>query len=138
MFWVLLQSDILSYVESLDIEFWYNKSFKFFFHHLSCHNLIFLVLSQFMCLCFVTIWVFSQRAVNLKISWEEWDYCFHYSFLEVLDFVKYFWNVEISHLDPENISWFFCKCFLISHYILKLFPQTWHIQPNQLLFLQVH
>ena len=28
------------------------------------------------------------RAVKLKISWEEWDYCFNFSFLEVLDFVK--------------------------------------------------
>ena len=29
------------------------------------------------------------RAVKLKISWEEWDYCFHFSSLEVLDFVNY-------------------------------------------------
>ena len=29
------------------------------------------------------------RAVKLKISWEEWDYCFYFSFIEVLDFVKY-------------------------------------------------
>ena len=35
-------------------------------------------------------------AVKLKISWEEWDYYFHFSYLEVLDFVKYVWNVEIS------------------------------------------
>ena len=28
------------------------------------------------------------RAVKLKVSWEEWDYCFHFSFLEVLDFIK--------------------------------------------------
>ena len=30
----------------------------------------------------------SVRAVKIKISWEEWDYCFHSSFLEVLHFVK--------------------------------------------------
>ena len=30
------------------------------------------------------------RAVKLKISWEEWDYCFHLSFLEVFIFVKDF------------------------------------------------
>ena len=30
-----------------------------------------------------------KRAVNLKISQEEWDYCFHFLFLEVLDFIKY-------------------------------------------------
>ena len=30
----------------------------------------------------------GTRAVKPRISWEEWDYCFHFSFLEVLDFVK--------------------------------------------------
>ena len=28
------------------------------------------------------------RAVKLKISWEEWDFCFYFSFLDVLDFLK--------------------------------------------------
>ena len=27
----------------------------------------------------------SLRAVKLGISWDEWDYCFHLSFLEVQD-----------------------------------------------------
>ena len=43
----------------------------------------------------------DQRAVQLEISWEEWDYRFHFSF-EVLDFVKDVRNVEISNLDPKN------------------------------------
>ena len=32
--------------------------------------------------------LYCIRAVKLKIFREEWDYCFHFSFVEVLDFVK--------------------------------------------------
>ena len=46
------------------------------------------------------------RAVKLKISWEEWDSCFHFSFLEVLDVVKDVWQVEILNLDT--------KCFFVN------------------------
>ena len=55
----------------------------------------------------------DTRAAKLKISWEEWDYCFHFSLLEVLDFVKKnVWNVEILHLDTLNIRCFFVNVFL--------------------------
>ena len=33
--------------------------------------------------------VIYLKAVKLKISWEEWDYCFHFLFPEFFDFVKY-------------------------------------------------
>ena len=46
----------------------------------------------------------GSRAVKLKISWEEWDYCFHFSFFEVLDFVKDVGNVKILNLETKKIS----------------------------------
>ena len=66
------------------------------------------------------------RVVKLKISMEEWGYCFHFSLVEVLDFVKYFLIVEISHCTgKQNKSdAFFYKCFHMSYFILKFFPQT--------------
>ena len=33
--------------------------------------------------------ILPLRAVKLKISRKEWDYCFDFSFIEVLDDVKY-------------------------------------------------
>ena len=51
-----------------------------------------------------TIWrgsVIYLKAVKLKISWEEWVYCFHFLFLAVFDFVKYVWNVQILNLDTK-------------------------------------
>ena len=69
-------------------------------------------------------------AVKLKIFREEWDYCFNVSFVEVLDFVKYVWNLEILKLKPNNIKCCFCKCFLYYNFILKLLPQTWHLEIN--------
>ena len=53
----------------------------------------------------------NPRAVKVKISWEEWDYCFHLSFLEVLHFVKYILNVNILNVEPKNYKCFFCKFF---------------------------
>ena len=55
----------------------------------------------------------SIETVKLKISWKEWDYCFNFSFFEVLDFVKDGCNVEILNFDPKNVEYFFCKCFLV-------------------------
>ena len=74
--------------------------------------------------------------VKLKISREEWDYRFHFSFSEVWDFVKGFWDVEISYKKQTKISCFFCKCFLMLHFILKPLPQIWHLQLNQVYVLQ--
>ena len=48
---------------------------------------------------------FGLRAVKLKISWEEWDYCFPFSFVKVLDFVKDVWNVKILNLETESEMW---------------------------------
>ena len=68
------------------------------------------------------------------LSWKEWDYCFYLPFLEVLDFVKYVWNLEILNLDTKNTRCFFCKCFLMLNFILTLLPQTWHTRPIKVLF----
>ena len=53
---------------------------------------IFLIASRLQDMLYIYVYKVLKfvRAVKLKISWEEWDYCFHLSFLEVLIFVKDF------------------------------------------------
>ena len=43
--------------------------------------------------------------------------------LEVLDFVKYVWCLNIFHKELKKIRCFFCKCSLMHYFILELFPQ---------------
>ena len=50
--------------------------------------------------------------------WKNWPS------VKVFNFVKYVLNVIISNLEPTKMWCYFCKCFLMQHFILKLFPQT--------------
>ena len=50
--------------------------------------------------------------MKLNISLEEWDSCFLSSFFEVLDFVKYVWNVEMVNLNKKKSDAFFVNVLL--------------------------
>ena len=51
--------------------------------------------------------------------WKNW------TLPKLFDFLKVVRNIDISNLEPKC---FFCWCFLMSHSILKHFPQTWNLQ----------
>ena len=55
------------------------------------------------------------------------DYWKKWPLLKLFNFVKVVRNIEISNLEPKTIKCLFSKCFLKSHFILKLFPHTWHL-----------
>ena len=64
-------------------------------------------------------------AESFKNSMQELQYWKNCSLIKVLEFLKDVWNVEIFDKEPKKVKSFFSIYFLLSHFVLELFPQIW-------------